>query len=82
MNDKMFCAISRSDAPAWSAQTSAAGERWMAAEFLRLHARLSRRAGRPLEAVRAGTREAIAVASSQGASLFLERSRADLECWA
>lgn len=56
----------------------AAGERWMAAEFLRLHARLSRRAGEPFEKVLAATREAVAVASSQGATLFLERSRADL----
>ena len=59
----------------------AAGERWMAAEFHRLQARLRKREGEPLHAVRARTEKAIAIAREQGATLFLERANADMTRW-
>jgi len=57
------------------------GERWVAAEFHRLRAKLAAaRGGRP-GTISADFDEAMAIASKQGAGLLRERAQRDLEKW-
>ena len=57
------------------------GERWVAAEFHRLRAKLAAaRGGRP-GTINADLDEAMAIATKQGAGLLRERAERDLEKW-
>jgi hypothetical protein len=57
------------------------GERWVAAEFHRLRAKLAAaRGGRP-GTINADFDEAMAIATKQGAGLLRERAERDLEKW-
>ena len=58
-----------------------AGERWLAAEFHRLRARLNAARGGKPSAVKADFDQALAVARKQEAGLFEFRARTDLERW-
>jgi class 3 adenylate cyclase len=57
------------------------GERWVAAEFHRLRAKLEIARGGPSANVTADLEQAAAVADHQGATLFRERARRDLDQW-
>jgi energy-coupling factor transporter ATP-binding protein EcfA2 len=55
------------------------GERWVAAEFHRLRAKLAMARGDAPEAVVQDLEEAVAIATRQGAALFQQRARRELQ---
>jgi class 3 adenylate cyclase len=59
----------------------ASGERWLAAEFHRLRARLAWARGGPPESIKADFEASLAIAAKQGAALLQARTRVDLDRW-